>query len=237
MSRTSDHLALLVEMTVLSFENDGVELRKALLSPALMESVKLDIDLESPELRRHGVRNLEKRFSSIAKLANDTGILSVARDLLAGSPSLVRALFFDKTPKKNWSVAWHQDRTVTLNRRIDARGWGPWSIKEGVHHVQPPLAVLDKMVTLRLHIDPADADNGCLEVIPGSHLCGLLSQADINRLVLASNAIPCVVGAGDAVVMRPHVLHRSRRARRPHHRRVVHLEFSSFELPCEAAWA
>lgn len=220
-----------------SFQNDGVEIRKALLSPELMEAVKLDIDLESPDLQRHGVRNLEKRFDSIARLAGDTRILSVAQRLLGARPSLVRALFFDKTPEKNWSVAWHQDRTVTLNRRINDPGWGPWSKKDGVHHVQPPLAVLDSMVTLRLHVDAADTDNGCLEVIPGSHRYGLLGPGEVQKLVRAGTAFHCVVAAGDAVVMRPHVVHRSRKARRPHHRRVVHLEFSSYELPFETAWA
>ena len=224
-------------MSALSFSHDGVEIREALLSPALTSSVKLDIDLESPELKRHGVRNLEKRFSSIARLANDTHILSLAADLLGESPNLVRALFFDKTPEKNWSVAWHQDKTVTLNRRIDLKGWGPWSIKDGVHHVQPPLAVLDRMITFRLHVDEAGADNGCLEVLPGSHLHGLLKPAEIDRLVLSSSPVQCLVKAGDAILMRPHVLHRSSKAKRPRHRRVVHLEFSSFELPDQVTWA
>ena len=224
-------------MTALSFGNDGVEIREKLLSPSLFDSVKLDIDLESPELQRHGVRNLEKRFSSIARLANDAQILSLAEELLDERPKLVRALFFDKTPEKNWSVAWHQDKTVTLNRRIDATGWGPWSIKDGVHHVQPPLAILNRMVTIRLHVDAAGTDNGCLQVIPGSYRDGLLKPAEIERLVVGSTPVQCEVAAGDAVLMRPHVLHRSSKARRPRHRRVVHLDFSSFKLPKQVTWA
>jgi ectoine hydroxylase-related dioxygenase (phytanoyl-CoA dioxygenase family) len=65
--------------------------------------------------------------------------------------------------------SWHQDRTVTLNRRIAMAGWGQWSQKDGVHHVQPPHAVLDQMVTIRLHLDDTDEAGGCLYVIPGSH--------------------------------------------------------------------
>lgn len=224
-------------MSALSFEKDGVEIRKALLPGEIIESVKSDIDLESAKLQKYGVRNLEKRFSSISRLAGDDELLSMARSLLNGSVSLVRALFFDKTPDKNWFVTWHQDKTVTLNKQTDTAGWGPWSIEDGVHHVQAPVSVLNKMVTFRLHIDPADEENGCLKVIPGSHKYGILKQTEIDELVSSSIAVPCVVEAGDAVIMRPHILHKSSKAKQPNHRRVVHLEFSSFELPDGAAWA
>ena len=224
-------------MSTFSFQEDGLEIRKALLTKEAIELVKSDIDLDSTKLKQHGIRNLEKRFSSIANLAGDDRILSIASELLQGSASLVRALFFDKTPEKNWSVSWHQDQTVTLNRRTEADGWGPWSIKDGVHHVRPPLSVINRMVTFRLHIDSADSDNGCLQFIPESHKYGLLSQSEIDEVVRTRTAFPCVVEAGDAIIMRPHVLHRSDKSNRPHHRRVIHLEFSSFELPDHTAWA
>ncbi len=224
-------------MPPLSFEKDGVETRNTLLTRKAIELVKSDIDLDSPELQKYGIRNLEKRFSSISSLASDDQILSLARSLLDGSVNLVRALFFDKTPDRNWFVMWHQDRTVTLNARCEMAGWGPWSFKEGVHHVHAPESVLNKMITFRLHLDPADEDNGCLEVIPGSHKYGVLEQREINELVRNRIAFPCVVDAGDTVIMRPHIVHRSRKSKRPSHRRVVHLEFSSFELPPKAAWA
>jgi len=223
-------------LSALSFEKDGVEIRKALLSGDIIESVKSDIDLESTKLQKYGVRNLEKRFSSISKLAGDDELLSMARCLLKGNVSLVRALFFDKTPDKNWFVTWHQDKTVTLNKQTDTAGWGPWSVEDRVHHVQAPVSVLNKIVTFRLHIDPADEENGCLEVIPGSHKHGILKQTEIDELVRIGIAVPCAVEAGDAVIMRPHILHKSSAAKQPSHRRVVHLEFSSFELPDGVAW-
>ena len=144
------------ELSVLDFEKDGVEIRRALISPDAINSVKVDIDLENDKLKKYGIRNLEKKFQSIAKLAKDEAILSIARNLLNNQVSLVRAIFFDKTPDKNWLVTWHQDKTVTLNKKIELEDWGPWSIKDEVHHVQPPVSVLDSMVTFRLHIDPSD---------------------------------------------------------------------------------
>lgn len=223
--------------SALKFSKDGVEIRKAVVSRELIDFVKSDIDLENAKLQEYGVRNLEKRFASISALSRSGELTSIAEGLLKAPVRLVRALFFDKTASKNWFVTWHQDKTVTLNKHMDTEGWGPWSIKDGVHHVQPPLAVLDAMVTLRLHIDPADEENGCLKVIPGSHEHGLLRQAEIETVVRSHIAVPCVVGAGDAVIMRPHILHSSSKARRPNHRRVVHLEYSSYELPDGISWA
>ena len=150
---------------------------------------------------------------------------------------LVRALFFDKTHERNWSVPWHQDRTVTLSQREEMQGWVAWTVKDGVHHAQPPQLVLDHMVTIRLHVDDANIDTGCLSVIPGSHRLGILDSDAICKAVAQAAPQDCLVDAGDAVIMHPLLLHSSGKSRSPGHRRVVHLEYSSFRLPDGIAWA
>ena len=110
-------------MTELEFEKDGVELRKSVLSAETIELLKSDIDLDSEKFKTYGVRNLEKRFESISKLVLDDKIVSIANDCLKGQAKLVRALFFDKTPDKNWYVTWHQDKTVALSNKIDIKEW------------------------------------------------------------------------------------------------------------------
>ena len=222
---------------MLEFEKDGIEIRKNFLSSEYIEFVKSDIDLENKKLELYGIRNLEKKFISISKLVQDEDILSEAQNLLHDRVNLVRALFFDKTPAKNWLVSWHQDKTVTLNKRVEMPGWSAWSLKEGVHHVQPPVSVLDNMVTFRLHMDDADNDNGCLRVIPGTHILGVLNQEEIDDLVKNKKPVSCIVEAGDVVIMRPHLLHASSKARVPSHRRVVHIEYSSYKLPDGVIWA
>jgi hypothetical protein len=107
-------------MAALTFEEHGVEIRRGVLSEGDIQFVISDISLESDKLRHGGIRNLEKKFASIAKLASDSELLGMARYFLGGTPRLVRALFFDKTPDRNWFVTWHQDKTVTLNKRAAA---------------------------------------------------------------------------------------------------------------------
>jgi ectoine hydroxylase-related dioxygenase (phytanoyl-CoA dioxygenase family) len=203
----------------------------------VVDAIKAEVSVDHEILRRTGIRNLEKKFRSIARVAADQSVLSIGRSLLGRPHRLVRALFFDKTPERNWFVAWHQDRTVTLDRRVEMAGWGSWTRKDGVHHAQPPRTVLDQMVTIRLALDKADEEGGCLKVIPGSHRLGILTQNEIDRAVAASTPRACVVEAGDAVVMHPLVLHSSRKSQRSSHRRVVHLEYSSYDLPSDVSWA
>jgi ectoine hydroxylase-related dioxygenase (phytanoyl-CoA dioxygenase family) len=93
------------------------------------------------------------------------------------------------------------------------------------------------MVTIRLHVDAADQDAGCLSVIPGSHRLGVLATQDVMRVASESMARACIVNAGDAVVMHPLIVHSSAKSKSAAHRRVVHLEFSSYELPPGVAWA
>jgi len=222
---------------VLNFAEHGVEIREAFLTPKEVELVTSEVSLDSEAIRSGGIRNLEKKFASIGALATKREILDVVQDTLGAPGQLVRAIFFDKTPEKNWFVSWHQDRTVTLNRKASLPGWGPWTVKDDVCHVQPPSAVLDRMVTIRLHVDPADESNGCLWVIPSSHCYGILRQEEIEQAVERSTAVPCPVKAGDALLMRPHILHASRKSAGQEHRRVVHLEFSDYILPAGIYWA
>src|SRR5262245_7189469 len=82
--------------------------------------------------------------------------------ILGPGAFVVRGLFFDKTPRANWKVSWHQDLTIAVRVRIEAPGFGPWSLKAGVVHVQPPAEILERMATVRLHLDDCSESNGPL---------------------------------------------------------------------------
>jgi len=110
-------------------------------------------------------------------------------------------------------------------------------VKDNVHHVQPPVSVLNTMLTFRLHLDATNENNGCLKVVPGSHHYGILNQSEITQIVKESVVVSCVAKAGDAIIMRPHILHSSSKSMETRHRRVVHLQFSNFTLPANICWA
>src|SRR5206468_5123271 len=121
----------------------------------------------------------------------------------------VRGLFFDKTPEANWKIPWHQDLTIAVRRRIETPGFGPWSIKASVVHVQPPVGILERMVTVRLHLDDCGLDNGPLKVRPGTHSLGRLARERTEELASEVAEDICCLNAGDALIMRPLLLHAS----------------------------
>lgn len=212
---------------------DGFEIMHGLVSDSVISGIIRDVESRSEQ---GGIRNANKKYPTIDALTRDAAIIGIAHSILEAEPRLVRAIYFDKTPDKNWLVSWHQDRTIVVDRRVEIEGWGPWSVKAGVDHVQPPIEVLDMMVTIRVHLDAAGEDNGCLKVVPGSHKFGIIESKEVATVAEANEAYACKVGMGDAVVMRPHILHSSSKAARPGHRRVVHLEYSSYQLPGELSW-
>lgn len=173
---------------------------------------------------------------TVRELARSPQFVELLRPHLDAEPRPVRAIFFDKSPDANWLVSWHQDLTLALRERVDVEGFGPWSVKEGVPHVQPPMALLERMLTLRLHLDGTDESNGALRVIAGSHRHGRLDAAKLQELRDAQPAETCTVAAGDALLMRPLLLHASGRSTSPRHRRVLHIEYAGFTLPPGLAW-
>lgn len=158
---------------------------------------------------------------------------------LTGEATLpVRAIFFDKVPGANWHVGWHQDRAIAVTERKELPGWGPWSVKAGVVHVLPPAAILERIVTVRLHLDHCDETNGPLRVLPGSHTHGILTSTQIAQMRAERAEAVCTVGLGGALVMVPLLLHASSAAQSPGHRRVLHLEFAPPGLlPEGLTWA
>lgn len=173
---------------------------------------------------------------TVAELARSRRLLDLVRPYLPSEPLPVRAIYFDKSSDKNWLVPWHQDLTLALRARADVPGFGPWSTKEGIPHVQPPVELLQQMLAVRLHFDAADESNGALRVIPGSHRLGRLSAERVQELRSRQCDFLCTVSAGDALLMRPLLLHASSRSTSTRHRRVLHIEYAAFTLPDGLNW-
>ena len=156
-----------------------------------------------------------------SKLATSDRLL----DLLPSNFIPVRSILFDKTPDENWPVAWHQDLTIAVKEKIAVKGYGPWSTKDGVTHVQPPAAILEKMLTIRIHLDDTPETNGALRVIAGSHLKGKIPTGE-TKLHTSEPEEICACEAGDALIMCPLILHASSRSEKPDRRRIIHFEYA-----------
>jgi hypothetical protein len=185
---------------------------------------------------RYAVRNLLQLAPAARELASWGEIRRWVEPILGPSAKAVRGILFDKTPSANWKVPWHQDLSIAVRERREVPGYGPWSMKAGVPHVQPSRHVLDNMLTVRLHLDECDLDNGPLRVLPGSHAEGVLSPIQQAAWRARGTEVACTVPAGGILLMRPLLMHASSPARAAGHRRVVHLEFAAAPLEGGLQW-
>lgn len=145
----------------------------------------------------------------------------------------VKSIYFDKPPQSNWFVAWHQDITISVKEKATVDGFVNWVPKNGYYSVQPPVEVLENIITVRIHLDDTTADNGALNVLPASHLKGIKRIEQVNP----TSGHVCDVKSGGVMLMKPLLFHSSARTLNNNRRRVIHIEFSNMELPGKLEWA
>jgi hypothetical protein len=222
-------------------ETDGFAIVEGVLTHTTIEHLLASLKHigDTGSVRKRGgifaVRNLLDVSPKVRELAHSEAARALVEPVLGERFFPVRGILFDKIPDANWKVPWHQDVTIAVQERVEAEGFGPWSMKADVLHVQPPAEVLEHMISVRLHLDNCGEENGALRVISGSHVHGRISEHDIPAMREMAEVV-CAVGVGGALLMRPLLLHASSPSRVPGHRRVVHLDFASVQLPNGMRW-
>jgi len=186
--------------------------------------------------RAFGLRNLMTAVPLTRELAISESLRSIVEPFLGSSARVVRTIYFDKHKDANWKVAWHQDLTIAVREKVNVEGFRAWSMKAGITHVQPPVSLLEHMLTIRVHLDDTGEANGALRVLPGTHRFGRLEPDQIQHWKQHQQLVVCSVKRGGVVAMRPLLLHSSLPALNPTHRRVLHFEYTSSDLPSGLEW-
>jgi hypothetical protein len=106
--------------------------------------------------------------------------------------SLFRAMVMNKPARQGTRLPWHQD------------GGSVWDLDR------------DPLVTVWIALDAATPENGCMDVVPGSHRLGLLSwygstvsEEGVARYCPPEAYVPLPVEAGHGVLVHNWLLHRS----------------------------
>ncbi len=201
------------------------------------EAASLEQERAGSRVKQGGERHVLGSCPYLAELAMEGRLAKLAEELLGKQSRPVRSLYFDKNPKANWKVPWHQDLTITVAECHEVEGYGPWSEKDGAPHVQPPADVLEQMVALRLHLDDCPEENGALRVLAGTHVQGKLGAEAIQQARHGNQEVVAKAQAGDVIAMRPLALHASSPATVPARRRVFHVEYAAVDLPPPLTWA
>jgi Phytanoyl-CoA dioxygenase (PhyH) len=217
---------------MLVLDKDGAELASGALLPDDLNEIKhLFDDLATANA---GLRISPERLGSLNSI---TVVGDLVTQRLGLSARAVRAILFDKREANNWALGWHQDRTIAVKARKDVEGFGPWTVKGGTHHVAPPIELLERMITVRIHVDIVDEDNAPLLIAPESHRRGLIAERDIDAVVATCGQQACLAEAGDVWLYSTPILHASARAIRPRRRRVLQIDYSADDLSGGLEWA
>ncbi|HET6179402.1 MAG TPA: phytanoyl-CoA dioxygenase family protein [Candidatus Sulfotelmatobacter sp.] len=217
----------------------GFAILPEVFSPESVDRVLKEISELEPRRSRAGVRHA-LGLAPVTALARQALLLDLARAVLGANAFPYRATLFDKAPAANWLVVWHQDTALPLRERLDLPGWGPWSVKEGIHYAHAPAAALSQVLALRVHLDDSTAGNGPLRILPRTHNLGVLSDDALHHLSTRIVPVDCVCPKGGVLAMRPLVVHASSKSQTQMPRRVLHIEYAasaSLAEPLELAVA
>lgn len=211
---------------MLSLNEDGAAHLPGAAAPflGLLRALAEGQPAERAGIRLHGVPGLAELL---------------AHDALGGLvPGMrpVRAILFDKSLGTNWALGWHQDRTLAVRERVETPGFGPWSVKQGLFHVELPFALIEAMRTIRIHLDPVPEDNAPLLIAPGSHRLGRIPETDLAGVVERCGTATCLADAGDVWLYATPIVHASAASSGGGHRRVLQVDFSAEALPGGLEW-
>ena len=122
----------------------------------------------------------------------------------AAAISVFRAMFMNKPANRGTFLPWHQDRWTMFDR--------------------------DPQITIWTALDPATRENGCVQVVPGSHRHGLinpthasgfLSEAQSAAICTPDRIVYVELDPGEIVLLHNHLLHASDRNNSSQSRRAL----------------
>jgi ectoine hydroxylase-related dioxygenase (phytanoyl-CoA dioxygenase family) len=195
---------------------------------ALSDACLAALDISNPADARPG-----ERIISLEGLDEVNALAS--RNLPNARP--VRVIAFNKTDANNWTLPWHQDRVVALRERVETPGFTNWTNKAGIWHAEPPIQLLERMLFARIHLDPADAENGCLQLALGTHARGKIAAADAEAIASVATLENCIAAHGDVLFAKALILHRSSPSRTNAGRRAIRIDYCADDLPPPLQWA
>ena len=191
---------------------EGLQMR---INEIMMGQAELDYDMLMMQLDSStgrygdvpgggmGLREPSLNYRKIQGLEHDSLFLTymqqpIFREICAyiygahTSIACFRAMFMNKPAQLGTELPWHQD------------GGGSWNLDR------------DPLVTLWTALDPATVENGCVQVSPGTHQLGILSEQghtitgeQEEKICPQELIVDLIVEPGEVVILHNWLLHRS----------------------------
>lgn len=164
---------------------------------------------------------------SVREIARELRLELVKKSLLPKPSLAIQAITFNKAFQKNWRVTWHQDLMFPVSITSLGPELGRASYKDGAPHVRLSRDILDRLLVVRLHLDDCQKTNGPLRVIPRSHNLGIIPSSELSQMAECAPEVTCLASPGDALLMRPLLLHASSATQSSLPRRVLHYVYDT----------
>ncbi len=181
------------------------------------------------------IRQFHKEIPKTLDIIFNENLREIIRLNFGENYFITKSIYFDKPEKSNWFVAYHQDLTISVNKKMEINNFEHWTTKQNQFSVQPPIEILEQNFTIRIHIDKTTKENGALKVLAKSHRKGIVRTKNI-ALENEAETI-CEVEKGGIMIMKPLIFHASNKTTNNERRRVIHIEFSNQKLPNGLEWS
>ena len=111
------------------------------------------------------IRQFLKEVPQATELIFNERLNTLIAEIFGDEFFVVKSIYFDKPESSNWFVAYHQDLTISVDKKLHVDGFSSWTTKQNQYAVQPPLGILQDNFTLRIHLDNTNEENGALKII------------------------------------------------------------------------
>lgn len=180
--------------------------------------------------------NLIHTIPVVKNLAYSAQIITIVENVLGNISFPVYAVILDKSQDNNWGLDWHQDLKISVKHKIETTGYRNWTEESGIPHVIPPLTVLEKRMSVRIHLDNCFIENGAMLVAPKSHKVGMLSDKSEIEKVASGETCYCEIQKGGVMCFTPLLLHKSPYATTTKKRRVLQIDYAGTKLINGLEW-
>ena len=142
----------------------------------------------------------------------------------------IQCTLFKKSTNKNWLVPLHQDLSIAVRHQFSDPQFTGWSHKQNMLFVQPPTQYMQQLVAVRLLLDDCQHGHGPLKVFTGTHQYVRINESTLPQLRDQKREQEYTLSKGEAVMMRPLIVHSSSKAIQTNGRRVLHFLYAPGDL-------
>jgi ectoine hydroxylase-related dioxygenase (phytanoyl-CoA dioxygenase family) len=180
--------------------------------------------------------NLLTNIPFIKDLAHSQPLFSSVKQVIGENAFPANCFVLDKTLDNNWGLDWHQDLKIAVKNKIETVGYSNWTVECGIFHTIPPKEILEKRLSVRIHLDDCLIENGTILIAPKSHKFGILNdRAEIEKIIIGETHY-CEIEKGGVMFITPLLLHKSPYSLTNKKRRILQIDYVATSLANGLEW-